>query len=447
LRNGLVPVKPTLVRIVGWSYLLAILVVAVWRTLATANDWLFGDEWRYLWYAKNLTRGYFSPADSAVLLNGPGYPLLLVPFVAAGAPTILPKLLNAVLFALAIFYVDRTLRLYTSPLRATLGGVALLVSPLPWRYLQLLYTETVSLFLVAGLFFHFCRASKGPRARLHLFCASLFLAALVMTKVSFAGAMIGSLVTLGGLILFGKRGAAMKRACLVTVSAFALCIPWLVYTHHISGRWFYWTSGIGQQAYWLSTPFPDELGDWFHQGHVENLPLLRLHHGAVYQRLRGDPAATAGTELDRIIPGLGKLYTVEADAKFMQLALANIRSHPTSYLRNWVFNVSRLIFDCPYTFNYDIDMRLALPHLAVVAAVLAVCVQWIRRRLVMPCEVAMIALFTLLAMASWTLVSAHGRFFLPLLPGCIVFAIVGTAPSTRKTDAAPTDRRLLNARI
>ncbi len=90
----------------------------------------------------------------------------MAPFVAAGAPTLLPKLLNAVLFALAVVYVRRTLLLYTSADRATIGGLLFAFWPLPWRYLHLLYTETLALFLVSGLCFHFCaqRVPLGPRS-------------------------------------------------------------------------------------------------------------------------------------------------------------------------------------------------------------------------------------------------------------------------------------------
>ena len=40
-------------------YPLAIFVVAAIWVDAHAVDRQFGDEWRYLWYARNILRGYY----------------------------------------------------------------------------------------------------------------------------------------------------------------------------------------------------------------------------------------------------------------------------------------------------------------------------------------------------------------------------------------------------
>ncbi len=45
-------------------YPLFVLALAVGQILKHASPTLFGDEWRYLWYATHLTHGYFSPADN-----------------------------------------------------------------------------------------------------------------------------------------------------------------------------------------------------------------------------------------------------------------------------------------------------------------------------------------------------------------------------------------------
>ncbi len=97
----------------------------------------------------------------------------------------------------------------------------------------------------------------------------------MLTKVSFAGPMLLGLASASGLWLIGKRSLPIRNACICTLLALLLCVPWLVYTQRVTGRWLYWTSGIGQQAYWISTPFPEERGDWFHQGYVENRPLCK----------------------------------------------------------------------------------------------------------------------------------------------------------------------------
>src|SRR4051812_36700485 len=47
---------------------------------------LHGDEPGYLSYAANLSHGYYSPANDVLLWWGPGYPIVLLPFVALGLP-------------------------------------------------------------------------------------------------------------------------------------------------------------------------------------------------------------------------------------------------------------------------------------------------------------------------------------------------------------------------
>ena len=69
------------------------------------------DQGRYLMYAHNLINGYYSPpAPNIDLGNGPGYPLILAPFVALHLPLICIKLLNAVFYYLSIIFLFKSLR-------------------------------------------------------------------------------------------------------------------------------------------------------------------------------------------------------------------------------------------------------------------------------------------------------------------------------------------------
>ncbi|MBK7212890.1 MAG: hypothetical protein IPH88_06260 [Bacteroidales bacterium] len=69
-----------------------------------------GDSERYLMYAKNLLHGFYSPpAPNIELINGPGYPILLMPFVALGLPYLCITLLNAVMYYLSIVVLYKSL--------------------------------------------------------------------------------------------------------------------------------------------------------------------------------------------------------------------------------------------------------------------------------------------------------------------------------------------------
>src|SRR2546426_604258 len=83
--------------------LLAFYLVIV---LVFAQDGFQGDEGRYVKFASNLTQGYY--ADAVYFLwNGPGYPLLLTPFMALGCSWLLVKLLNAFFLFGGLLYFYR----------------------------------------------------------------------------------------------------------------------------------------------------------------------------------------------------------------------------------------------------------------------------------------------------------------------------------------------------
>jgi hypothetical protein len=59
-----------------------LLVHGVVTLLAHRPD-LIWDEGRYLWFAKNLTQGFYLTPRCRTCINGPGYPLVLAPMLLA----------------------------------------------------------------------------------------------------------------------------------------------------------------------------------------------------------------------------------------------------------------------------------------------------------------------------------------------------------------------------
>src|ERR1700712_1317916 len=74
-----------------------------------------GDERRFITYAQALLHGFYSPpAPNIDLLSGPGYPILLVPFVALGLPKVCIILLNAITHHLSIVFLFKTISHFVS---------------------------------------------------------------------------------------------------------------------------------------------------------------------------------------------------------------------------------------------------------------------------------------------------------------------------------------------
>src|SRR6266404_382684 len=71
-----------------------------------------GDEAGYVYNATRMIRGPAVSPQDLRLWWGPGYPILLIPFIVLGVPWIVVKLLNVVFLFGAILYCYALLRRY-----------------------------------------------------------------------------------------------------------------------------------------------------------------------------------------------------------------------------------------------------------------------------------------------------------------------------------------------
>jgi hypothetical protein len=367
------------------------------------------DEWRYLYYAENLLRGYYSPRPRVFLWNGPGYPLLLVPFVKLGWQDG-ARYANGLWHAAALTYAWLTVSARLPP-RWALAAVALLGLYAPvYEFLPLLQTEVFCFFLMAAWIEH---AARAPASPWHRFVAAFLLALLCLTKVVFGVVLLG-LLALALCAWLRWRGDRVLRAWLQQAAlAFVLCLPYLGYTYELTGRPLYWSSAGASSLYWLSSPHADEWGDWYHLGWVERHPTLRAHHQAVMDEASGalrDPSLSSEERLFN-------LSTPEAGDIFLREASRNVRAHPLKFLRNWCGNVLRLLLDVPSSVR---DRRwwnrYSCAHLPLLAwSLLAGALIW-RRRLELPAEWKPLAAFLVVSLATHSFSSATARFLVPLVP-------------------------------
>jgi hypothetical protein len=367
------------------------------------------DEWRYIHYAENLLHGYFSPRERVFLWNGPGYPLLLVPFAKLGWLDG-ARYANAVWHAGALAYAWWTASARL-PARWALGCVAALALYAPvYKFLPLAQTELLSFFLVAAWIEHSLRA---PASLVHRVVAAAALALLCLTKVVFGVVLLPFLV-LALLRWLHRRGDRVARACWQQAAlALVLCVPYLAYTYGLTGRSLYWSSTWPNSFYWLSSPHEGEWGDWYHQDWVERHPVLRAHHKAMIDEISGaarDPGLSPDARLFN-------MSTPEAGDAFLRAALRNVREHPLKFARNWCGNLVRLFLDVPTSVRerrwWNQFSKAHLPLLAWTALLGALA--W-RLRLRLPAEWLPLAVFLLLSIGVYSFSAASARFLIPLVP-------------------------------
>jgi hypothetical protein len=428
------------------AVLIALLLIATcsytWYGATQKTGYISGDEWRYVWYAENLLEGYYSPPEYVFLWGGPGYPIFLMPFVAAGASLAVMQAANGVLLGLAHLSFFLFVRQYASVLTA-LACTTLLALYLPiFDFLPLTYSEPLSFTLVCGLLYTLSRAVRG--SWIHVVAAGVVSGWLVLTKVGFWPQIFLGCAISTALFLWNRfvrrrdSWRVYRNMALALLVGILCCVPYLAYTQRVTGRTFYWGAGTGSIVYWISNPHGNHYGEWYHPGWVEKLPELRKHHHALFRRIGSYDKHLVGETQgrERIARTLAPGCTPEADDILKQAGIENIQSHPGKYLRNVGYNSLRLLFDWPskvYEFGAA-RRRLAFCAGIILVGAAFALIRLLRGRLfpgsAEPKAMALFGLwlfFSYLAMLA--LVSAVGRYFVAIAPVGVGLFALAAAPA------------------
>ena len=125
-----------------------------------------GDEIRYLRFAKNLIHGFYSPpAPDIDLTNGPGYPLLLSPFVAIGLPLVFMALLNAVFYYLSIILLFKALKQTVELNMALIFSCFWACYYVAFGTMNTIVPETFTFLLVSLLIFSLVKVFKTDNSK------------------------------------------------------------------------------------------------------------------------------------------------------------------------------------------------------------------------------------------------------------------------------------------
>jgi 4-amino-4-deoxy-L-arabinose transferase-like glycosyltransferase len=394
--------------------LLALYVAVTYLTSGSLLDRT--DEPGYLGFAERLTHGGYAVRDgnpTDFLWRGPGLPLLLSPLVAIGTPVELMRLLGPLLLAGSAYLLFRLLRTWTDDRVALVGAVAFgLYFPL-WRTLPRLFTEPLALALITGSMLLFIRGARRPAGGYgHVVSAGLLLGFLVLVRVENGYAVIATLVICGGWWLVDRGSAIARKGVTLAAVAFAVTVPWLVYTHHETDKWLYWGNSGGLSLYWMASPFSQDLGEPHTDSQVATDANLARHR-PFFAALPTEPVAR--------------------DEALRKSAKTQIREHPARYARNLAANFSRLWIHWPYSFGQGAATLLlfAVPGLLLFALVVSSIAVLIRRRTF---DVALVpfAIFSCVAFAVHLAAAGYPRSIWPLVPFMAILATL--AWEARRTE-------------
>jgi 4-amino-4-deoxy-L-arabinose transferase-like glycosyltransferase len=357
----------------------------------------------------------------AYLWHGPGLVALLAPFVALDVPLTAIRFTGPLLLFGAVLLFHRLLLAPLGPRRALLGAWAFGLYLPFFSVLPQVHKEPLAIALVVGGMLGLSRGLAtgrwGP-----VVAAGACLGALAMVRLEYGWIALALLLLSAACWAVRRRSAVAPRLVALCAVAVALCVPWLVATHHVTGKAPYWGSSSGLSLYWMSPTLPGEDGQWHSPRTVAKEPRL-----APFRPL-----------FDRV----AELDPVRSDEVLRDAGIANIRDRPLDYLRNVVANTSRLFFGAPTQRGLSVDrvLFLALVNALLLAALArAAWVLWRHRAALAP-ETLPIAVFTAVAIAAHLPVSASPRMLLPTVPPLVwlvvqAWAIEPSRWGRRRADA------------
>ena len=324
---------------------LPLLIVYIVFVVITHNNDFVGDENKYMEFAENLIKGYYSPPAPDIYLGvGPGYSLFLVPFIFFRVPLLLISITNAIFHYLSVVIIYKILRETCS------FNIAFLVT-LFWafylnifEYMAFSLPETLPSLLILILFFNSLKYfNQEKQFSKYLYLSGFTLGYLALTKVIFGYVILVMLIIFILLYFFYARKPHYRKSILLLALAMLVTTPYLFYTYSLTGKVFYWSSDGGNNLYWMSTPYENEYGNWyqFHELELdsqksEKNPIAEINFKKNH---RADHELFLGLE------------AIERDEAYKKKAIENILSNPTKYVENCFSNIGRILFNFPYSYH------------------------------------------------------------------------------------------------
>jgi hypothetical protein len=307
---------------------------------------LHDDEVRYMEFAQNLLKGFYSPPYPKInLWNGPGYPITIMPFAALKVPVLYITLFNALYLYLAVVFLYKALNLITNYKIATLFSVILAIYPNVLSVLTMLYSEPLTYCLVSAMLYSTTLCFYKKKVR-YLIASGAILGFLTLTKIIFGYVLILCLCTCLALILFKRYKSNYITSAKILAIAFACTLPYLAYTYNITGKVLYWGNSGGLSLYWMSSPFDYEYGDWKHPGLTNRqYPQFKFKAKEATSQLKENHL----NDIKFIL----RHNTLERDELYKQAAINYIKQHPFKFLQNYYYNFSRMLFNFPYSYAFQ----------------------------------------------------------------------------------------------
>jgi hypothetical protein len=409
------------------------LLLYVIFVLLIQTEPLFGDEPDYIMYAQNLIHGFYSPPPPDIYLrNGPGYPLLIAPFVALKIPFLYIKLLNPLFHYLSIVFLFKALKQIASLRIAFIVSIFWALYYNSFDFMPRMYSEIFSSFLISLIILLILKAfeeGKSQKENKYILYSGFVLGYLVLTKVIFGYVLLSMLFGFGIFWLFNRTLALYRKSMFILLIALATTLPYLAYTYHLTGRFFYWASTGGNNLYWMSSPNKNEYGNWFRDLTLDTVPPTGESSvngskigGSLDMKNRNNdiPGKMDSVRFHHLkdFEEIYKYTGIAQDDQYKKIAIRNIKANPLKFVQNCFSNIGRILFNYPYSYTIQKPgtlLRFPLNMIILVFMLISVIPTFLNwRKIIFP--IRFLLFFSFLYLGGSVLGSAEIRMFTIISP-------------------------------
>jgi len=404
--------------------LIPYLILYVIYIIIKAKPALHLDEPTYLFYARNLLLCFYAPENTTFLWAGPGYPILLAILEKLNIPPVYQKLFNACFLSTSLLLIYNSLKMYISRNNAIL---ITLLAGLYYPFYEMLpyrMTEVFVILLISMILYLSNRCFLNHNKKGWMVLLIIFSGWLMITKIIFGYVFVALLLifTVGYLINQQSTHKLFFNICFFSL---LISTPYLYYTYQKTGKFFYWGTSGGMTLYWMSSPYPEEYGDFINfffkpsKDETKN-QLYKMRHEQNIKRAIGNITIFEKINYEKLPAILG----VQQDQQFKRLAIRNIRENPSKYLKNCLFNISRMLFNLPYSYrNNQINMKYLICNSILLLLFMIAFANIFINKIKIPQVDFFLITFMFIYLGGSSLLSANPRQFYIISP--IIFYFIG----------------------
>jgi hypothetical protein len=203
-----------------------------------------------------------------------------------------------------------------------------------------------------------------------------------------------------------------------------LCVPYLIYTYSITGKFFCWANWGGYTLYWNYTLGPDEIGGWHSYDNVTTRPELE-HHRPFFEKLQ-------------------KLDCVQRDELMKKKAIENILNNPRKALLNYICNWGRLLLNFPFSYKYQHPRTLLyiVPNSIFLGAMVFSLYPLIKLRRHLPPAIVHACAVSVVYIAGHSFLLAGARYLCTIIP-FIFIILTYTATNLLKVQPRTVETKMM----